>query len=90
MGLLSTRTPQAVGVVGGGIPNPSLGVGVTRSAMPKGAIVSWKPASSSADCVDILTPITVGAEPRALAIDSSDTVYVANAGSGTVTKIAVC
>jgi hypothetical protein len=36
-GLLSTRVPQSLGTTGGGVPNPSLGIGVTRLAMPRNA-----------------------------------------------------
>jgi hypothetical protein len=46
-GLLSTRTPQSTGNSGGGIPNPSLGIGVINEAMPKGATGSWVPRSIS-------------------------------------------
>jgi hypothetical protein len=42
-GLLSTRTPQSTGNSGGGIANPSLGIGVISEAMPKGATGSWVP-----------------------------------------------
>ena len=46
-GLLSTRTPQSTGNSGGGIPNPSLGIGVISEAMPKGATGSWVPRTIS-------------------------------------------
>ncbi len=45
-GLLSTRTPQGVGTTGGGIPNPSIGIGTTRLAMPRNAMGSWVPSRS--------------------------------------------
>lgn len=48
-GLLSTRTPQGVGTTGGGIPNPSLGIGTLREAVPKKATGSWKPRARPPD-----------------------------------------
>jgi len=47
VGLLSTRTPHSSGNSGGGIPNPSLGIGVTRLAMPRNAAGTWAPVSLS-------------------------------------------
>jgi len=44
-GLLSTRVPQSLGTTGGGIPNPSIGIGVTRLAMPRNAAGTWRPVS---------------------------------------------
>lgn len=44
-GLLSTRVPQGVGTTGGGIPNPSLGIGRIGEATPRGATGSWRPIS---------------------------------------------
>lgn len=43
VGLLSTRTPHSLGNSGGGIPNPSLGIGVIREAMPRNAAGSFTP-----------------------------------------------
>ena len=43
VGLLSTRTPHGLGNSGGGIPNPSLGIGVTRLAMPRNAAGTYRP-----------------------------------------------
>lgn len=45
VGLLSTRTPHSSGNSGGGIPNPSLGIGVIREAMPRNAAGTWTPIS---------------------------------------------
>jgi surface protein len=42
-GLLSTRTPHSTKNTGGGIINASLGIGVIKEAMPKGASGSWAP-----------------------------------------------
>ena len=45
-GLLSTRTPQSLSTTGGGILNPSIGIGVTRLAMPRNAAGTYRPRSS--------------------------------------------
>jgi hypothetical protein len=42
-GLLSTRTPQSLSTTGGGILNPSIGIGVTRLAMPRNAAGTYRP-----------------------------------------------
>jgi len=44
-GLLSTRVPQQANSTGGGIPNPSLGIGTIGEAMPRGATGGWRPIS---------------------------------------------
>ena len=46
-GLLSTRTPHSSGNSGGGVPNPSFGIGVVREAFPRGATGTWQPVSLS-------------------------------------------
>jgi hypothetical protein len=43
VGLLSTRTPHSSGNSGGGISNPSFGIGVVREAFPRGATGTWQP-----------------------------------------------
>jgi len=47
VGLLSTRTPQSSINSGGGILNPSFGIGVVREAFPRGATGTWQPISLS-------------------------------------------
>ena len=89
-GLLSTRTPQSTGNSGGGIPNPSLGIGVISEAMPKGATGSWvpRPISLARPVGPVVATITVGEAPSVLALDAGNNrLYVVNSGTGTVSVI---
>lgn len=52
VGLLSTRTPHSSGNSGGGIPNPSYGVGTIREAFPRGATGTWRPITLSGSIND--------------------------------------
>ncbi len=51
-GLLSTRVPQSLGTTGGGVPNPSQGIGTIKEAMPKHAAGSARPVSNTATSED--------------------------------------
>ena len=80
-GLLSTRTSQSTGNSGGGILNPSLGIGVISEAMPKGATGSWvpRPISLARPVGPAVRTINVGGRPRNLALDAANNrLYVAN------------
>lgn len=66
-GLLSTRVPQSLGTTGGGVPNPSLGIGTIKEAMPKNAAGSWRPwrPTNPADSLTTFTTL-VGTRFNAL------------------------
>ena len=87
-GLLSTRTSQSTGNSGGGILNPSLGIGVISEAMPKGATGSWvpRPISLARPLNPVVATIAVGISPWTVALDRTD-LYVANRGSDNVSVI---
>jgi hypothetical protein len=77
-----------LGQLGGGIPNPSYGIGVVREAFPRGATGTWQPITLIPSC-SVTSSIlgNTGRFPYFIAVDSRGNIYTANNFSNTVTKI---
>ncbi len=90
-GLLSTRTPQSTGNSGGGIPNPSLGIGVISEAMPKlsqrivrnagVAEALWR-AISKTDGSSLNGPTTGNSQGRSVALKGTGDIAIVGSESG--------
>lgn len=87
-GLLSTRTPQRVGVSGNGLPNPSIGIGTLREAMPRNAAGTWRPISLVAPCV-VGVNWALGSAPKSGWTDMAygNGLFVAVAENGTGNRV---
>jgi hypothetical protein len=77
-----------LGQLGGGIPNPSYGIGVVREAFPRGATGTWQPITLIPSC-SVTSSIlgNTGRFPFFIAVDSGGNIYTTNSADDTVTKI---